>query len=310
MLTPLFLYQIIVYSFWRDCFQLSWAFKLYDPLVGLIGLVAVVMLVLGWSFCRHFKQKRKYSEFLEFAVSLRTAELEDRKAAWKASNEELEQFLFAASHDLKQPTRTILNFSKLLLDGKSAQLDEEAKLYLQFIASSGQRLHDLIDDMVTYSEIGSNSRKEWIDTKKLVEEVVQDLSDSMSTAKVKVSGLPELEAYPVELSSLFENLISNALKYRREEVTPSISISCIDNEHEWLFSVADNGKGFDPEYEDKIFGLFKRLENALEIDGTGIGLAQCKKIVELHEGDIWAETKPGIGSTFFFTIPQVNPPHQ
>ncbi len=251
------------------------------------------------------QEKTKHSQFLEFAVSLRTAELEERNAELKASNKELESLVYAVSHDIKQPIRTILNFSSLLKDGKIESLDDEGKLYLDFVANSAAHLHELVNDMLSYSEIGSYGNREEVDVNALVKNVIAELGDEAKDAQFEIAELPMLKAFPTELTDLFENLINNAIKYRREGVPPVVSITCEEKEDEFLFSIQDNGRGFNANCEREIFGMFRRLENASDSEGTGIGLAQCKKIVELHEGVIWAKSQQGAGSTFYFTIPHV-----
>jgi light-regulated signal transduction histidine kinase (bacteriophytochrome) len=162
----------------------------------------------------------------------------------------------------------------------------------------------LVRDLLDYSLLGKESVKTFIDCNKIVEAVLSDLDDFIkaSSAKLTVQELPTLNGYETVLRLLFQNLIENAIKYQKKDVVPEIHISSECHEKEWLFSVKDNGIGIDQKHFEKIFIIFQRLHNRAEFEGTGIGLAHCKKIVEMHGGKIWVESTPGAGSTFLFTI--------
>lgn len=222
------------------------------------------------------------------------------------SNIELEHFAYIASHDLKQPLRTILNFSELLQNEKEDQLDEEANLFLKFIHESGERLNKMVNDMLDYSVIGSDSKLEPVSVQAVINTIKKDLHSLIndSEANIIANDLPKILGYETELRSLFQNLISNSIKYSRENVFPLIQINCKETDEHWLFSVKDNGRGFDPIYKNKIFNIFQRLENGKTQSGTGIGLAHCKKILDVHQGEIWAESEVNQGSTFWLKIPK------
>ncbi len=220
---------------------------------------------------------------------------------------DLEQFAYITTHDLKQPLRTILNFVGLLKSKKGDQLDLEAKMFIRFILDSGNRLDNLINDMLAYSVIGkSGNSKEFIDTQSLISNVLKDIETQIndSNAEVTFDKVSEIFGFQSDLRSLFQNLISNAIKYSKPDVAPKVHISFIENKNAWFFSIEDNGIGFDSNQKEKIFNIFQRLENARHVSGTGIGLAHCKKIVELHGGKIWAESVPDKGSKFSFYIPK------
>ena len=222
-------------------------------------------------------------------------------------NQELEQFAFVISHDLQEPLSTIQNFADLLKRTKSELLDEKAQLYLDFISQSSNRMTQLIRAMLEYSRIGKTGSKSKIDGNVLLEEVLDDLS-GIITAKQAIilkPDMPWIYGYENELRSLFQNLLTNALKYAHTHTPPEISINCVSVNSYWEFSISDNGIGFDIKYSDKIFVLFQRLSHSEETKGSGIGLARCKKIVELHGGKIWAKSKPQLGSTFYFTLPKI-----
>lgn len=223
------------------------------------------------------------------------------------SNIQLENFAYIASHDLKQPLRTIMSFSELLKNKKASQLDEDSNVYINFILNSAKRLDNLVNDMLSYSIIGTDGTKENIDLHKLAMQVVLDLDTliKQTNTTVNIVSIPKtIHGLKTEITSLFLNLISNAIKYSKPDVYPVINISVEENENQWKFLVEDNGIGIASNHLDKIFGMFQRLETHDDASGTGIGLAQCKKIVELHEGEIWAESVVGIGTKFYFTIPQ------
>jgi len=186
-------------------------------------------------------------------------------------------------------------------------LDEEANIFVNFIINSASRLELLIKDMLAYSIIGTNGQLETFELPLLIEQVIQDLNAQISqkSAIVNVDFLPEkLNGYKSEIHSLFQNIISNGIKYSKPGVSPEITISGTSIDDYWKFAISDNGKGIDEQGKKKIFGMFQRLENNRDNPGSGIGLAHCKKIIEIHQGEIWVDSTPNIGSTFYFTIPK------
>jgi light-regulated signal transduction histidine kinase (bacteriophytochrome) len=184
------------------------------------------------------------------------------------------------------------------------QLDEQGSLYLNFIQQCTQRMQHLVSGLLSYALVGREERREMVDCRKLMAEVIQDLAAAIqeSGAEITVETLPVVEAYPVELRSLLQNLLSNALKFRQREVHPQITIRARQEENFWRFEVQDNGIGIDHRHINKLFVIFRRLHNHNEYQGTGIGLALCKKIVDLHGGEITVQSAPGEGSTFIFTL--------
>lgn len=222
-------------------------------------------------------------------------------------NKELEQFAFMISHDLQEPVRTILSFSDLLVQTRRDELDEKTKIYLDLISQSSYRMRNQIKAILDYSRIGKTGSKSKIDCNHIVDDVMLDLSSTIEEkgASILKDKMPCIFGYRDELRSLFQNLLSNSLKYSKDEIAPNIQIKCQSVEKFWQFSVKDNGIGFKPEYKDRIFVIFQRLQNKKNMHGSGIGLSRCKKIVELHEGKIWADSQPNVGSTFYFTLPKV-----
>lgn len=222
------------------------------------------------------------------------------------SNLQLENFAYFASHDLKEPLRTIGNFTQLLDRRYSHQLEDKAKDYMNFVVEGAQTMNRLIDDLLTYSRVNSQkSDFEELNISRLLDSVNYNLKQAIeeSQATIEKINIPEkIIACKTKLFQLFLNLIANALKFKKENQAPLIQIECKEEKEEWLFSVKDNGIGIDPEYHDKIFVLFRKLHGRTKYDGTGIGLALCKKIVEQHDGKIWVESEENKGTTFYFTL--------
>jgi light-regulated signal transduction histidine kinase (bacteriophytochrome) len=225
------------------------------------------------------------------------------------TNRDLQQFSYAASHDLKEPLRTVSNYLQLLRNRYSGQvLSQEALELIQVAIAGAQRMHALVEALLEYSRAGEvgASTLEPVVVEQAVNDALTNLQGSISEAggAISIGPLPTVTANRLHLSQVFQNLIGNALKYRSEE-PPRISISANDQHEEWQFLVEDNGVGIAPQYHSQIFGIFKRLHGS-EYPGAGIGLATCKKIVERYGGQIWVESEPGNGSRFFFTLPKTS----
>ena len=220
------------------------------------------------------------------------------------SNRELEQFAYVASHDLQEPLNTITDFVNLFEKEYKGKLDKDADQYLEFIMQAANRMRSLVKGVLSYSRIGKGKEIEKVDCNLIIKEVQQDLSKRIKDTETvfKVGELPFVMGYSTELHSLFLNLISNSIKFRREDCCPEIHISVEEEEHHYKFTIQDNGIGIGEKNKDRIFDIFQRLNNMDSYEGTGIGLAQCKKIVELHGGRIWVDAILGQGSTFYFTL--------
>lgn len=219
-------------------------------------------------------------------------------------NEELQNFSYSTSHDLKQPLQTILSFVKLFQEKKASTLDEEGVIYLNFIQKAGTRLNQLIDALLAHSILGQIENFEEVNCNTLVHEVSTDLNTFIQSqeGRVVVQELPILVANREELSSVFQNLLTNALKFRKKSIPPIVRVWAEDQGTHWKFAVKDNGQGIEGHLKEKIFQMFQVGHTQRDIPGTGIGLANCKKIVNLHGGDIWVESEFGEGSSFFFTV--------
>jgi len=228
----------------------------------------------------------------------------------KRSNEDLQQFAYAASHDLQEPLRGIAGFAKLLEKRYKGRLDEKADEFIDYIIDDTKRMQLLIKDLLDYSRVSAEGMVfRPTNCSVALEQAIYNLRSAIeeSGAEVTYDLLPTVMGDEAQLSRLFQNLIGNAIKFRGQEPL-KIHISAHRKEDEWLFSIRDNSIGIDPEQAARIFIIFQRLHNRKEYSGTGIGLAICKKILERHGGRIWVESKPGKGSTFFFTIPDRQEP--
>lgn len=221
------------------------------------------------------------------------------------SNKDLEQFAYVASHDLQEPLRAVGGFIDLLKMKLGPALDEKNAKYMNFAVDGVLRMQSLIHDLLEYSRIGTHGKKlQLAETKKSLDRSLAHLEHLIRTsnAQITLDPLPVLRIDELQFTQLFQNLISNAIKFRGSQI-PKIHISAERNNGNWQFSVKDNGIGIEPEYADRIFLIFQRLHTRDKYPGTGIGLAICKKIVERHGGKIWVKSEPGNGSTFFFTVP-------
>jgi signal transduction histidine kinase len=224
------------------------------------------------------------------------------------SNKELDQFASVASHDLQSPLLTVAGFIELLAKHYKGRFDEKADNYIDHIMNGTRRMSVLIHDLYVYSRIGTKGKQfSKVSMSALLNDAVDNLKDTIDKNKAVITFdvLPEVEGDKTQLIQLFQNLIGNALKFRKKDVHPSIRISVERKQSEWVFGVHDNGIGIESRFYERIFIIFQRLSTVEEYSGTGLGLALCKKIVERHGGRIWVESQPGEGSSFYFTVPMV-----
>jgi signal transduction histidine kinase len=241
---------------------------------------------------------RRLNAELERRVEERTREL-------SRMNDELRQFAYVASHDLQEPLRTVASYAQLLARRYRGKLDQDADEFIAYMVSGVTRMHTLLNDMLAYSRVTESRDRPLVPAN--LNAVVQsalmnlDLTISENHAAVHVDPLPTLHGDEIQLTQVFQNLIGNAIKYKSEE-PPEIAITAEEGQDEWTICVSDNGIGVDPQYSERIFGIFKRLHGR-ELPGTGMGLAICKRIIERHNGRIWVEPRNGMGSRFCFTLP-------
>jgi len=222
------------------------------------------------------------------------------------SNTELEEFAYVASHDLQEPLRMVASFTQLLQNRYQDKLDDEANEFINFAINGATRMQGLINDLLAFSRIGTKGISfSPTDMNIILENVLENIRQSIiiTDAEITYDPLPVIIADGSQMTQILQNLVTNAIKFRREE-PPAIHVSGEAKADKWIFSVRDNGIGIDSQYFDRIFIIFQRLHKKDEYGGTGIGLAICKKIIEHHRGKIWLESELGKGSTFFFTIPK------
>ncbi len=276
-------------------------------LIGVLGL--------GGAFFYIFTQLRPlFSDILQ-AVADRDLEIEERKRIGvvnnalitdlNTKNRELDQFAYIASHDLREPLRTVKNFVELLFEDHGQQLDEEGREHLRFIKRATSRMTVLIDSLLLYGRIGHGETATRLDLHVTVREALENLAFLVenSGAEVNVGDLPTFIGYPVALRQLLQNLLANALKFHQPGVAPRVEVFGDQTPQNVWFSVRDHGIGMSTEDQLKIFELFSRLNRSETYEGQGIGLAFCQKIVQLHEGSIAVDSQAGAGSTFTVTLP-------
>jgi signal transduction histidine kinase/HAMP domain-containing protein len=239
----------------------------------------------------------------------RRAEIQLRRTAadLQRSNRELEQFAYVASHDLREPLRMVASYVQLLEHRYRDKLDADATQFINFAVEGARRMQALIDDLLAYARIETRAKPPApIDLNRIVAVVRENLQIATAEANATVAvdaQLPTVRGDDTQLTQLFQNLLGNALKFRRPDAPPKIAIHAERQKDDWLFCVSDNGIGIDPQYHERIFVIFQRLHSREQYPGTGIGLALCKKIVERHGGRIWVQSALGQGATFYFTLP-------
>lgn len=281
-----------------------------EPISDLMNLADTVATQKDYSLRAVKKGEDELGELTDRLNGM-LAEIEKREEALLRSNEalfrsnrDLEQFAYVASHDLQEPLRTVVNYTDLLNEKMKHKLDPETGEFLGFITEGAARSQQLITDLLQYSRIGRENRFEDVKSEEILNKVLANLKILIDENKAHITyeDLPEVYADPVKLGQVFQNLISNAIKFKGAE-NPRIHISAKRGSGAWIFSVADNGIGIDPKYQEKIFVIFKRLHGRSKYRGTGIGLSICKRIVEQHGGNIWVESRLHQGSIFNFTLP-------
>jgi PAS domain S-box-containing protein len=243
------------------------------------------------------KQESEMSDLTQ-ALSGKAREMEEQNA-------ELQQFVYAVSHDLKEPLRMVNNFLKLLEAKYNSQLDDTARQYIHFATDGSARMRILIDDLLEYSRASRlQPDRSMVDMQDLFAEIIKDNDHLVKEkgAEISFGSLPVISADRTRMRQLLQNLLSNAIKYQPADQQPVINLEALQLNEQWQFCMTDNGIGIAPEYFEKIFMIFQRLHNKSEFAGTGIGLALCKKIVEQHGGRIWVESEKDKGSQFYFTI--------
>ncbi|MEZ0485386.1 sensor histidine kinase [Fibrella aquatica] len=283
--------------FWYPAYRISAVVRF---LTGIVSILTVLALI------RHFNE----------AVGLRTSEEYNRELAYRQlalqeltrSNEELQQFAYVASHDLQSPLKTIANYLSLLENVHGPKLDDDANRLIGVSTAAAERMRNLIDDLLEFSRVGNQVALVPLNLNEIVAEILDDQQAEIQNleAEVEVGSLPTIMGHKTDIKQVFQNLITNGLKYSRPEVPPHVQIKATEDKNDYHFSVSDNGIGIDKQYYDRVFQLFQRLHGRGKYSGTGIGLATCKKVVEIYGGKIWLDSTVGIGTTFYFTLPKNN----
>ena len=243
----------------------------------------------------------------DITEKVRQAEaLEQANAALKRANSDLQLFAYSASHDLQEPLRMVAIYSQLLQKRFGGKLGPTGDEYIGYTVQGATRMESLLKDLRTYTQVSTMGKDptEDIDAGEILKKTLLNLQVAIgnSGALISSSALPKVRIYEFQLEQVFQNLIGNAIAYRGDE-PPRIEIAATRQRNEWLFSVKDNGIGIEPQFQEQIFGIFKRLHSTLEYSGTGMGLAICQRAIERAGGRIWVESTPGKGSTFYFTVP-------
>ena len=268
--------------------------------IGALALVGVALLL------RRLLRTRERLRAANADLELSRVHLEERAAELERSNNDLEQFAYAASHDLSEPLRTVAGFSQLLAARYAGQIDDEADEMIRYMADGVERMQQLIDDLLLYSRVGrAPLREDRVDLGEALAEARAWLGPAADDAGAEITSdpLPSVLGEPGQLTQVFQNLLANAIKFTAPGVTPVIHVSATSADGEWRIAVADNGIGVEPRQAEAIFKMFGRLHPIESYPGTGIGLALVKRIVERHGGRIWVEAGETGGSVFVFTLP-------
>ena len=268
----------------------------------IVGSLAILLGAIAWLMFYRYRVQSKTA----IRLAIQKREIEDRNHALEMTNADLEQFAYVASHDLKQPLRTIGSYAGLIARRYQPMLDEEGQEFISYVTEGVERMHGLLTDLLSYSQTGREGEMEAVDLNEIVRKSLKGLDHAIREkgAIIDVDPLPCVVANPVGMSQLFQNLISNAIKFHGDN-PPFVNISTREYDEEFIISIQDNGIGIDPSHLEKIFVVFQRLHTPDVYPGTGIGLAICQKVVRQHGGDIWVDSEPGKGATFNFSIPKV-----
>jgi light-regulated signal transduction histidine kinase (bacteriophytochrome) len=281
-----------------------------------IGLIALANKKEGY-----FKEDMKVMEVITTAITeslmhyrvLRQLEenqneLKETITELERSNQELESFAYITSHDLQEPLRTIASFTQLMERRYKGKFDSDADEFMDYIVIAAVRMKAMIQGLLDYSRVGKDEELNEFNAEEALNQTLSNMHSSIEECHAEITheNLPVIIADKKQIARVFQNLIGNALKFRKDDVKPKIHVSAEKIDNEYIFSVQDNGIGIEEQYMGRIFDVFKRLHTIDKYEGTGIGLSVVKRIIDHHGGRVWVESSLGVGSTFYFTIPMMN----
>lgn len=252
-----------------------------------------------------FDEEKTKTEEINRELRREVAERQAAEEALRRSNSDLEQFAYVASHDLQEPLRMVSSYVQLFARRYADQVDPQARKYIDYAVDGAKRMQSLINALLEYSRVGRKEQPSRVSPGLALAQALENLRSAIEEAGAVVTSdaLPEVVIDGRQLTQVFQNLVGNAVKFRRPDVTPRIHVSARLDGDEAEFGVHDNGIGLDPRHADRIFVIFQRLHTREEYSGTGIGLSIAKKVIDRAGGRIWVESEPGQGSTFLFTLP-------
>jgi len=308
-----------IVNIWHPTYWLSGVIKAITAITSIATAILLVRLVPQALALRGPEEWRRITKDLEQEIADRkqaagkivnlNQELVTQTTKLEAANKELETFAYSVSHDLRAPLRHIDGFIDLFRE-ETPVLTDKGKDYLNVIGDSSRQMGVLIDNLLAFSRMGrTDMSKEWVETADVVEKVREQLSTETRNRDIewRIGTLPRVYVDATLFKQVWMNLLDNAIKYTRNRAKAEIAIDCVERENEHEFSIRDNGAGFDMQYADKLFGVFQRLHFKEEFEGTGIGLANVRRIIVRHGGRTWAHAEIDKGATFFFTLPKTSP---
>jgi light-regulated signal transduction histidine kinase (bacteriophytochrome) len=279
----------------------------FNDMLAEVGRRAEALEESNRSLAREMSERQHADQALRDLNADLERRIESRTSQLEAANKELEGFSYSVSHDLRAPLRAIVGFARMLQEDHGDKLDQEARRKLGIIQGEAQRMGMLIDDLLAFSRMGRKAMQlSEVDMTDLARATYEGLNGHHEgpQAEFHLGTLPRAAADRVLMGQVWANLLSNALKFSSKRPRPVIEVSWISDEKELVYFVRDNGAGFDPRYQSKLFGVFQRLHDSSEFSGTGVGLALVQRIVARHGGRVWADGKPDAGATFYFTLPK------
>ncbi|HTJ50141.1 MAG TPA: ATP-binding protein [Cyclobacteriaceae bacterium] len=301
ILTPVLLGYLRLLGQWNEIYSVEFG--------GALLIVTIIVAFIGliWYNSNVLNERDKLRRDTEHRIHELNEELMQINSKLISVNNDLEAFSYSVSHDLKSPLRAVISFASIVDEDYSKVLDEDGRNMLQIVITSGKKMNNLIDDLLAFSKIERTEiQKDEIDTKQLVENIWDELSHAIPhCAQLKTLQMHNLYADNALLRQVMVNLLSNAIKYSAKSVKPSITINSEIKGDDVIYSIADNGVGFDMKYAQKLFGVFQRLHGSTDFEGTGVGLAIVQRIINKHQGRVWADAELGKGATFYFALPKL-----